>query len=106
MPRAKDFSASFPPDRRLLFCTYLKVNIKRTKASLPTTPGSKNPLFLSCIKPHGPVTSNTLVRWVKSTLAQAGIDTRNFKAHSLRSAAYEAGVALPSSRLVHSFYLH
>ena len=106
----KIFFASFPPDRRLLFCTYLKVYIERTKASLPTTSGSKNPLFLSYIKPHGPVTSNTLARWVKSTLAQAGIDTRNFKAHSLRSAsssaAYEAGVALLSSRLVHSFYLH
>ena len=79
MPRAKDFFASFPPDRRLLFCTYLKVYIERTKASHPTASGSKNPLFLSYIKPHGPVTSSTLARWVKSTLAQAGIDTRNFK---------------------------
>ena len=56
-------------------------------------------LFLSYIKPHGPVTSTTLARWVKSTLAQAGTDTTKFKAHSLRSAsssaAYEAGVALP-----------
>ena len=36
---------------------------------------------------------------MKSTLAQAGIDTTKFKAHSSRSAsssaAYEAGVALP-----------
>ena len=44
VPRAKDFSASFPPDRRLLFCTYLKVYIERTKASHPTTSGSKNPV--------------------------------------------------------------
>ena len=80
----KIFFASSPPDRRLLFCTYLKVYFEKTKASLPTISGSKNPLFLSYIKPRGPVTSNSLARWVKSTLAQAGIDMRNFKAHSLR----------------------
>ena len=99
MPRAKDILASFPPDRRLCFCTYLKVYIERTKASHPTKSGSKNPLFLSYIKPHGPATTATLARWVKSTLAEAGIDTTKFKAQSSRSAsssaAYEAGVALP-----------
>ena len=82
--------------------------------SRPTKSGSKNPLFLSYIKPHGPVTSTTLARWVKSALAQAGIDTTKFKAHSSRSAsslaAYEAGVALPdimeAADWFHSFYLH
>ena len=72
-PGQKIFLANFPLDRRLCFCTYLKVYIERTKASRPTKSGSKNPLFLSCIKPHGPVTSTT--RWVKFTLAEAGIDT-------------------------------
>ena len=33
-PGQKIFFASFPPDRRLCFCTYLKVYIERTKASL------------------------------------------------------------------------
>ena len=98
-PRVKDFFARFPPERRLCFCINLKVYIERTKASPPTKSGSKNYLVLSYIKPCGPVTSTTLARWVKSTLAQAGIDTTNFKAHSLRSAsssaAYEAGAALP-----------
>ena len=98
-PGQKIFFASFPPDRRLCFCTYLKVYIERTKASRPTKSGAKNPLFLSYIRPHGPVTSTTLARWVKSTLAEAGIDTTKFKAHSSRSAsssaAYEARVALP-----------
>ena len=73
--------------------------MERTKASRPTKSGSENPLFLSYIKPHGPVTSTTLARWMKFTLAQAGIDMTKFKAHSSRSAsssaAYEAGVALP-----------
>ena len=92
-PGQKIFFASFPPDSKLCFCTYLKVHIERTKTSCPTKSGSKHPLFLSYIKPHGPVTSTTLARWVKSTIAEAGIDTTKFKASS--SAAYEAGVALP-----------
>ena len=98
-PGQKIFFASFPPDRRLCFCAYLKVYIERTKASCPTKSGSKNFLFLSYIKPHGPVTSTTLAGWVKSTLAEAGIDTMIFEAHSSRSAssaaAYETRVVLP-----------
>ena len=99
MPRAKHFFSCFPPEGDCC-CTYLKVYIERTKASHATAYGCINPLFLSNIKPHRPVNLTTLARWVKSTLAQAGIDMRNFKAHSSRSAsssaAYEAGVALPN----------
>ena len=99
MPRAKDFLPVFLQIGDCC-CTYLKVYIEKTKASHPTASGSKNHLFLSDIKPHGPVTLTTLARWMKSTLAQAGIDTRNFKAHSSTSAsssaAYEAVVALPN----------
>ena len=83
-PVQKISLASFPPDRRLCFCTYLKVYVERTKASGPTKSGSKNPLFLSYIKPHDPVTSTTLARWVKSTLSEAGMDTTKFRAHSSR----------------------
>ena len=50
-PGQKIFFASFPPDRRSCFCTYLKVYIERTKASRPTNSGAKNPLFLSYINP-------------------------------------------------------
>ena len=68
-------------DLKFRFFVSNDVYIERTKASRPTKSGSKNP------------------RWVKSTLAQAGIDTAEFMVHSSRSAsssaAYEAGVALP-----------
>ena len=37
------FSVFFP-DRRLCFCTYLKVYAERTKASCPTKSGTKSPL--------------------------------------------------------------
>ena len=61
-PEHPDLFASFLPDRRLCFCTYLKVYVERTKASHPTKSGSRNPLFLSYIKPHGSVTSTNMAR--------------------------------------------
>ena len=44
-------------------------------------------VFVSFRKPHKPVTRPTLKKWVLKMLAQAGIDTGKFKAHSMRSAA-------------------
>ena len=47
-------------------------------------------LFISFIKPHAPVSKDTISRWVRTTLEQAGIDTEIFKSHSTRSAATSA----------------
>ena len=44
-------------------------------------------LFVSCIKPHRVVTSNTVSGWIRSLLTDAGIDTTIFSAHSTRGAA-------------------
>ena len=44
-------------------------------------------LFISCIKPHRVVTSNTVSGWIRSLLTDAGIDTTIFSAHSTRGAA-------------------
>ena len=50
------------------------------------------------VKPHKPVSSSTLARWLKSLLEKAGIDTGIFKAYSVRgagtSAAANAGVTM------------
>lgn len=55
-------------------------------------------LFISFRKPHRPVTSQTLSRWVKSVLESSGIDTSLFTAHSTRHAssskAFMSGVSL------------
>lgn len=45
---------------------------------------------LAFIKPHHPVTSSTIARWLKCTLEEAGIDTATFKAHSTRGASVSA----------------
>ena len=44
-------------------------------------------LFIALIKPHGPVSLNTVSRWIKSLLKKTGINTSIFGAHSTRSAA-------------------
>ena len=49
-----------------------------------------NRLLLSYIRPHKPITSDTLGRRVKEVLARAGIDTNIFKAHLVRGASATA----------------
>jgi hypothetical protein len=54
-------------------------------------------LFLALKKPHKPVTSASLSRWLKETIALAGIEDI-FKRHSVRgastSAAKRAGMGI------------
>ena len=64
-------------------------------------PDNPQPLFLSYIKPHGPVTSQTIAHWLKEILGRAGVDTSvfiSYKAHSVRGtssiAALEKGVPI------------
>lgn len=55
-------------------------------------------LLWSFVKPHHPVTTSSVLRWLKTIMTEAGINTNQFKAHSTRSAsvskAYFAGVSV------------
>ena len=64
--------------------SYLSVYIEQT------TIRSSSKLFVSTVKPHGPVSKDTISRWVKASLRIAGIDTAVFKPHSTRAAATSA----------------
>ena len=74
---------------------------KRTEALRPNVSDANvsNKLFLSYIRPHRPVSSSTLARWMKETLNAAEVDTSIFKAQSswgaATTAAVEAGISLP-----------
>lgn len=46
-----------------------------------------NGLFITTVSPHKRSSSDTISRWVKTTLELAGIDSGIFQAHSVRSAA-------------------
>ena len=76
------------PDKTLCTKCTLAAYISRTKALRGHGPNDfVSKLFISYIKPHKPISTDTLSRWIKLVLASAGIDTSVFKTHSVRGAA-------------------
>ena len=73
---------SYPPDRRLCVYFVMKEYLKRTKMLRKNT----DKLLISYRKPHGPVSRDTIARWIKTVLLRAGIDISKFTAHSVRAA--------------------
>ena len=51
--------------------------------------GEATSLLVACVKPHKPVATSTMSRWIKNMLEQAGIHAN---AHSTRSAATSTGI--------------
>ena len=49
-------------------------------------PEETHQLLITYRKPHHPAHKDTIARWLKSMLKEAGIDTTRFTAHSYRSA--------------------
>lgn len=68
----------------------LKHYLSSTK-SLRDTPPKEKKLFLSYVKPHKPVTTSTIGRWIVSVLTASGVDAE-FKAHSTRSASVSQAI--------------
>ena len=79
------FFSKFEEDKCLCPVETLKAYEERT-SSFRKDP-RENRVFRSFIGKHGPVTSSTIARWLKSCLHKAGVDTSKFKAHSTRAAA-------------------
>ena len=79
------FFPRFKEDKCLCPVETLKVYEERT-ASFRNNSG-ENRVFRSFIGKHGPVTSSTIARWIKSCLQKAGVDTTKFKARFTRAAA-------------------
>ena len=67
--------------------TTLKEYLVRTKAMRGS---SQSELLLSYVKPYKPVSRDTVSRWVRRTLALAGIDMTKYSAHSTRAASVSA----------------
>ena len=89
---------AYPPDRRLFVYTVYEDYVFRTKLFR----GKHEPLLLSYVKPHQPVSRDTISRWIKVVMAKANIDTTIFKAHSVRSASVSKAKmnAVPISRIL------
>lgn len=48
-------------------------------------------LFVTCVKPHNTPHEDTVARWIKGTMKEAGVNTNVFKPHSCRSASTSKG---------------
>ena len=74
---------AYAPDVSLCIVKHLQHYLKRTDVLR----GDVKQLFVSYTKPHKAVSPDTVSRWIKTTLAGAGIDTSKHGAHSTRSAS-------------------
>ena len=81
---------AYPADKRLCVCHYLKSYIKATKIHRSANGVHENQLFISYRRPYGPVSKDTIARWIRVVMQKAGIDTDYFKPHSTRSASSSA----------------
>lgn len=87
-------------DRKIEICPVLTVisYINSTKHNRKDI----NDLILTYKKPYKKASSQTIGRWIKSTMQEAGIDTSTFSSHSTRhastSAALRAGMSVDAIR--------
>lgn len=77
------FVRKYPKEQ---LCTYttLQHYIDRTG---PFRNAEHAQLMLSYVKPHHPVGTSSIGRWIKTVLSASGIDINKFKPHSTRAAA-------------------
>ena len=73
----------FPQDEQMCVVQALNTYLDRTKSIR----GNCTKLFISVKAPHKSVQTCTISRWIKSSLAAAGIDITVFTAHSTRAAS-------------------
>ena len=73
----------FRENSNLCVCHHIDLYMERSKSWR----SENDQLLLSFIKPHKPVTSSTVSRWIIEVLSLAGIDTETFKGYSTRSAS-------------------
>lgn len=80
---------AYTPDETLCIFSYLNAYIERTEKLR----GDNSQLLISYQKPFAPVSTDTIARWLKNVLREAGIDTTRFAAHSTRAASSSAAKA-------------
>ena len=76
----------FSRDADLCVHNVLNLYLQKTQ----TLRGNHKQLFISYQSPYGPISRDTLGRWLKEVMKSAGIDIQRFKPHSVRSASTSA----------------
>ena len=90
----------FPGDRKLCVLKCLKAYLVATANLRHDTTA----LFISSQKPHRPVSKDTVSRWIRGMLIDAGIDTTVYGTHSTRAASTSAAArqGLPADVILES----
>ena len=84
---------AFPADKNLSPQEALLEYVSKTEAYRGSGSNRKTKLFLSYIKPHNPISSSPIARWILAMLSLADTDSEKFKAHSTStSGAATAGI--------------
>jgi hypothetical protein len=83
LPATKVVVKKYPLNEKLCPLKTLQDYLSRTA----TIRNGENKLFISYQKPYKAVTRQTISRWVKTTMTNAGIDTTRFHPHSTRAAS-------------------
>ena len=81
------FFAKYCVCEKLCVLRCLQCYIMRTSSFRPVRCPTASQLLISYHRPHHPVQSCSIARWIKPILRSAGIDTTIFKGHSTRSAS-------------------
>ena len=81
---------AFPHDKALCPYTILEEYIQKTK----TLRSTEEQLFISFIKPHKQVSRDTIRRWLRTMMKNAGIDIERYGAYSTRAASVSKAALL------------
>ncbi|CAB4015537.1 Gag-Pro-Pol poly [Paramuricea clavata] len=74
---------AFPAHEKLCVFYHMRTYINQTKPLR----GNETKLFISYMKLHHRISRDTITRWIRQTMTNAGFDTQIFKPHSTRAAA-------------------
>jgi len=85
----------FRDNKRICPVVCLQQYLKRTKKER-----KNSQLFIGLQAPYNAVSKNTISRWIKLTLYEAGINTETYKSHSTRAASTSAAVKTVDISLV------
>ena len=80
---------AFPADEKLCVVTCLREYLRRTELFRDGS-SSSDCLWVSFVKPHKAISKDTISRWIRNVMKEAGIDTKLFKPHSTRAASTSA----------------
>lgn len=88
---------AYAPDRRICVINTLNAYLNLTA----TLRGAECKLFITCKPPHRAASRDTLRRWTKEVMTDAGIDMNIFTPHSTRAASTsKAATKLPLSTIL------